>query len=128
MSDQVREDGGPLVQVRLVGPTVFAGTPNFYANYAQVGLSPHDFVMHFSHYSMPVISEPPTESLVIPVTPEPVATVSIPLNLVRGLIRALEGAAENWEKTFQQPLPVEPVSRTPTGSQPEQQQEEVDQR
>jgi hypothetical protein len=99
------------VEVRIVAPTEVTGAPSYYSNFAQVGISPYEFTVYFSRISMPLITAPPAEIATFEVTPQPVVIVSIPLNLVRGLIRALEGQVENWEKTFRQPLPTtEPSS------------------
>ena len=93
---------------RLVGPTDFGGVPKLYANYIQVGMSPYDFVMYFSRFSLPILPVDLTENRVVELTPEPVASITIPLNLMRGLIRALQAQMENWEQTFREPVPAEP--------------------
>ncbi len=109
--DQRPDEPAGLVEVRIVAPTEVAGAPSYYSNFAQVGISPYEFTVHFSRISMPLVSAPPVEPKTFEVTPQPIVSVSIPLNLVRGLIRALEGQVENWEKTFRQPLPTaEPSS------------------
>ncbi len=115
MDDQAEHDQQPdrpagAVQVRIVAPTDMSGAPALYSNFVQVGISPYEFTLHLSRISMPIISEPPAEPMAFDVSPQPVASVSIPLNLVRGLIRALEGQVKNWETTFHQPLPTEPSS------------------
>src|SRR6266545_7478850 len=104
---------GGVIQARIVAPTDMSGAPTYYANYAQVGFSPHEFTVHFSRYSIPIVSEPPSETLILEVRPQPVASISIPLNLVQGLIRALQGQIENWETIFHQALPTEPSSMQP---------------
>lgn len=113
--DQVERGQQPdgragLIQARIVAPTDMSKVPTYYANYAQVGFSPHEFTLNFSRYSMPIVSEPPSETLILEVHPQPIASVSIPLNLIQGLIRALQGQVENWETTFHQAVPAEPSS------------------
>jgi hypothetical protein len=116
MDDQAERGQPPerpagSLQVRIVAPTDMSGAPAYYSNFVQVGISPYEFTVHFSRISIPLISEPPTEPVAFDVIPQPVASIAIPLSLVRGLIRALEGQAENWERTFRQPLPTtEPSS------------------
>jgi hypothetical protein len=123
--DQAERDQQPagraagLVQVRIVAPTDMSQAPSYYSNFVQVGISPYEFALHFSRISMPIVSEPPAELVVFDVSPQPVVSMSIPLNLVRGLIRALEGQAENWERTFHQPLPTEPSSAQTEPEPPE---------
>jgi hypothetical protein len=108
-----------LVQVRIVAPTDMAGAPSYYSNFVQVGMSPYEFTLHFSRVAMPLISEPPTEPLKLDVIPQPVANISIPLNLVRGVIKALQGQVENWETTFDQSLPTEPSQRPAKPREPQ---------
>jgi Protein of unknown function (DUF3467) len=115
MDDQAERDQQPdqpagSIQVRIVAPTDMSGAPSYYANFVQVGISPYEFTVHFSRLSIPIVSQPPAEPVNFDVSPQPVASVSIPLNLVRGFIKALEGQVQNWETTFHQPLPAEPSS------------------
>ncbi len=122
MGDQTERGQQPdkpagFIQIRLIAPSDMSEAPTYYANYAQVGFSPHEFTLHFSRYSIPIISEPPSEPLTLEVRPQPVASVSIPLNLVPGLIRALQGQVENWETTFHQAVPTEPSTAQGAESQ-----------
>ncbi len=104
-----------LIQVRLVAPTDMVGAPSYYSNFVQVGISPYEFTVNFSRITIPLVTEPPTEPIALDAAAQPVASVSIPLNLVRGFIRALEGQVENWETTFRQPLPTEPSQAAQEG-------------
>jgi Protein of unknown function (DUF3467) len=108
--DQLPEKPTGSVQVRIKAPTDMVGAPSYYSNFVQVGISPYEFTVNFSRLSIPLVAEPPAEPVAFDVTPQPVASVVIPLNLVRGVIRALEGQVENWETTFHQALPAEPPS------------------
>lgn len=127
-NDQVSEAPQPSYQVRLVNPTDFSAAPSFYSNHVQVNLAPHEFELYFSRYTMPILMAPPTEPTNIDVTPRPAANVTIPLSLVRGLIRALETTAQNWETTFGQSLPVEPTLGSAVGVSEADEQAEAHER
>lgn len=116
MDDQAEHDQQPdrptggLVQAKIIAPTDMSEAPSYYANFVQVGMSPYEFTVHFSRMMLPLVSEPPAEMVTIDVNPQPIASISIPLNLVRAFMRALERQTESWERTFGQPLPTEPSS------------------
>jgi hypothetical protein len=114
--DQVGEGLQPGYQVQLVNPTDFSEAATYYSNYVQVNIAPHEFELYFSRYSMPILMQPATEPTTVDVMPRPVASIAIPLSLVRGLINALETSVDNWEKNFQQPLPTEPTLRGAGGA------------
>lgn len=90
---------------RIVGPDPSV-LPSAYANFAQIGFSPHDFRLSFGTYAFPVLTEPPDDQVDVPV--QPVATIAIPLNLAKALIRALETQVEAWERAFNEPIPDQP--------------------
>jgi hypothetical protein len=101
-----KTEGQPTATFHIE-PSANAGdVPTVYSNFIQVGFSPHDFRLHLGVYSFPVLSEPPEGQVEVPV--EPVLSVAIPLNLARGLVRALETSIANWEKGFNEPVPDQP--------------------
>lgn len=92
-------------------------TPVAYSNFAQVTFTPLDFTLHFGRYHVPALLEPPEGGLKAPV--QPIVKVTIPLTLVRGLIRVLERQIDAWEGSFEQPLPDQPdAARPPAERQP----------
>jgi hypothetical protein len=94
-------------QARLVPPTGMGGPQILYANFVQVSTSPHDFTLHFSWFTSPLMSEPPPPGSVIEITPRPLASISIPLTLVQGIITVLQSQVDAWEAAFQRPFPTE---------------------
>lgn len=86
--------------------------PYPYANYMVPTMTPHEFTLHFGHYTIPALTQPP-EGGTLSVEVEPVVSVSVPLNLARGVARALEQAVRNWETAFGQSVP-EPPGEQPT--------------
>lgn len=99
----------PPQPLMLVAPAEYPPGP--YSNFVQVTITPHDFTLHFASYTTPVVTEPPKEPVRVPV--RPLASVTIPLNLVRALIGVLEGQAANWQASFGQPLPDHPAPEPP---------------
>jgi hypothetical protein len=124
-SDQVGEGSQPGYQVRLVNPTDFSEAASYYSNFVQVNISPHEFELYFSRYSMPILMQPPSEPTSVDVTPQPVANIAIPLSLVRALITALETSVQNWETNFGAPLPTEPTLGSAAGTAEAGRQTEV---
>lgn len=125
-NDQVGEGPQPGYQIRLANPTDFSEAATYYSNFVQVNISPHEFEIYFSRYSMPILMQPPAEPTTIDVTPRPVANIAIPLSLVRALIKALETSVHNWETNFGVPLPGEPTLGSAVGAaETERQQTEV---
>jgi len=98
------------VQVRLVPPDPNAedDVPRLYANFVQATMSPLDLTFHFGWYALPTTEEPPRGGGEIPVPVRPVAKVSIPLPLVKGILRVLESQLAAWEQNFGTPVPDQP--------------------
>lgn len=92
--------------LRVVPPSDYSGVPSLYANFVQITMSPHDFRLMFSHYAFPPMPEPRPAEIDAPV--QPLVTVTIPLNLMKGLIRALETQVDKWEEGFREPVPDQP--------------------
>jgi|SRR5215218_63139 len=113
MDDQAEEreqrPTGPARSIRArIVPTIDTSeVPSFYSNFIQVTTSPYEFTVYFSRLSVPVVTQQP-EAAVAEIRPQPIAAVSIPLNLARGFLEALDQQIQNWEATFRQPLPAEP--------------------
>lgn len=99
------EGGAMPSQVRLVMPGL-PEAPPIYANFVQVGTSPHEFTLHFGWYALP-ISPPQPGVHDVPI--RTLVSVAVPLNLVEGLIAALESASTGWQTNFDQPLPRDPT-------------------
>ena len=86
-TSQVSEDG-EAVELRLV-PADFSGAPLMYANFIQGTAAQHDMTLYLGWYSTPPFGgEKPTEPVDIPV--RPLASVTVPISLVPGLIRVLQ--------------------------------------
>lgn len=98
---------------RIVPPEAGEVGPTLYANWVQVGFSPHDFRLTLGIYAFPPLQEMPTGQVPVPV--EPISSVTLPLNLVKGLVRALEMQIAAWEKGFNEPLPDQPQAASPEG-------------
>ena len=101
-------EGGDAVeaQMRLVPPD-YTGSPVQYSNFVQGTASPYDLTLHFGWFSSPLLAEPPTEPVDVPV--RPLLSVTVPLNIVRGMIRVLESQLAAAEAN---------LGQTPTGSEP----------
>ncbi len=95
-----------MTSFRLTPPDDYGMAPSLYANYVQVTMSPHDFRLLLGSFAFPPLAEPRSGEVGVPI--EPVASITLPLNLVRGLIRALETQAAGWEAAFKEPLPDQP--------------------
>jgi hypothetical protein len=84
-----------------------AVVPVIYANNVGVTATAEDMTMHLGWYALPVITEQPGDADVIPVPVRPLAKVTVPLNLVRGIIAVLQNQLAQWEQNFG-PLPPHP--------------------
>jgi hypothetical protein len=93
--------GATEAEFRLVAPN-YADIPATYSNFAQATVSQHDLTIFFGWYATPPLTEPPTEPIEIPV--RPLMAVSIPIGIIRPLIRVLEAQAAAWEQTHGQKL------------------------
>jgi hypothetical protein len=83
----------------------------------QATYSPEDLTLHFGWYAIPALTEPPPEPVEVQV--RPIAKVTIPLNLIRGVISVLQSQLEGWEQTFgmavqQHPNPPAPARHEQT--------------
>ncbi len=92
--------------LRISAPSDWSDVPSQYANFVQVTMSPHDFRLLFGHYAFPPLPEPRPAEVVVPI--EPQVAVTIPLNLMKGLIRALQTQVDRWEEGFREPVPEQP--------------------
>lgn len=105
-----------LTELRLIAPTELGQTPLAYANFVQVTGTPHDFTFHFGWYATPPFTEPPQGSVDVEV--RPVTKISVPLNLLRGIVRVLEMQAQAWEADMGQALPDNPLDPPSPASEP----------
>jgi hypothetical protein len=96
------------VEFRLVPPS-YADAPAIYSNFIQAALGQHDLSLYFGWYGTPVLTAPPTAPQDIPV--RPLMTVSIPLGILRGLIRVLESQASVIEASTGSALPDAPPTQ-----------------
>ena len=85
---------GPAV--KIVYPELGEDKP-LYANAIHINHTPWDFALHFSQVIVP--TTPPTGRHV-EITAKPVAVISIPVTLVRGLIKALETNLDIYENSY----------------------------
>jgi hypothetical protein len=76
-------------------------------------MSPLDLTFHFGWYAIPATGDQAAGEIAVPVVP--VAKVSVPLPLVRGILRVLESQLQAWEENFGTPVPDQP--RRAEGSQ-----------
>lgn len=107
----VSEPSPQEAALRLV-TTPDADIPPVYSNFVQVTFTPLDFTLHFGSYVIPALSEPPSGSEIqVPV--RAIAKVSVPLSLVRGIVRVLERQINAWEESFGQPVPDQPEGVRP---------------
>ena len=93
-----------------MNPTDSSEAATYYSNFVQVNISPHKFELYVSRYSMPIVLQPSSEPTSVEVKPRPVASIAIPLRLVRALIKARETSVQHWETNFGEPLATEPTS------------------
>lgn len=91
--------------IRIVSSLDVGDTPVYYSNHVQVTFTPEDFTLHLGWYTTPPFPGPPPGVVDVPV--RSLAKVVVPLNLVRGLLRALETSAQNWERNWGE-LPAHP--------------------
>lgn len=101
-----------VVGFRLVPPTDTRDAPNLYSNFIQATMSPHDFTLHLGWFSFPALLERPQEDVEVPV--RLLATVTLPLNLMPGLIDVLQSQVANWAKVFRDQAPSPPGSGDPS--------------
>lgn len=85
-------------EFKLVPPPESAETLALYSNFAQATMSPHDMTMHFGWYAIPPLIEPPEGAVDVEI--RPLVKVTIPLNLVRGVIDLLERQLSSWQESF----------------------------
>ena len=111
VSEQAPASEG-TVMFRLVppGPEAELDVPLLYANFVQATMSPLDLTFHFGWYGLPAspgLAPGTTGDVEVPV--RPLAKVTVPLPLVRAVIRVLEAQLQNWEQTFGSAVPDQPV-------------------
>lgn len=76
-----------------------APPPPQYSNYVQVTFTPEDFTIHFGYYGMPPLTEAPEGGIIEAVT-EPVARITLPLNLMSNVIAVLQRQLSAYEQSF----------------------------
>lgn len=98
-------------EFRLSLPS-YADVPSAYSNFVQATLAQHDLTIFFSWYATPPVGDKPSaEPVDVPV--RPLMAVSVPLGILRPLIRVLESQAAAWEQSTGQELPTGPPTQAP---------------
>lgn len=93
------EDNNTPVRAKIVYPEVSPDEKVLYSNVILVNHTPWDFALHFSRISFPVNKPEVTDDAVeIPATQ--VATVHVPVTLIRGLIEALQTNLSLYEDHY----------------------------
>jgi hypothetical protein len=82
---------------RVVYPEPKEQDTPLYANAIQVNHTPWDFALYFSRLVVPNQAPKGKE---LEIKGRAIATVNIPVTLVRGLITALETSIQNYEKNY----------------------------
>lgn len=106
------------VQLQLVPVADAPQPPPTYSNFLQASFTPEDFTLRFGWYTTPAFSpeSPPPSEGVIAVPVEPVARITVPLNLMRNVVALLNRQIEAYETSFG-PLPKHPGSGVEEGVQ-----------
>jgi hypothetical protein len=117
VSEAAIPEGHP-VTLKIVVPTEVGQTPMLYANHFHATITPEDMTMHLGWYATPPLTEPPTGQIEVHV--QPVAKVTVPLNLIRGIVTVLQNQIQAWEQNFGQEIPAHP---NPPPAMPEQKAE-----
>lgn len=89
---------GFAAQFELVQPPESADIPAIYSNFIQATITPLDLTLHLGWYALPPLTEAPTETIQVEV--RPLTKVSLPINLVPGVIRVLQAQMDAWQETF----------------------------
>jgi len=92
------KDKTPTVAT-IVYPDITPEDKTLYANVILVNHTPWDFALHFDRIVSPV-NKPETEDDQVKIAATKVATIHIPITLVRGLIEALQTNLEHYESQY----------------------------
>jgi hypothetical protein len=84
-----------------------ASAPRVYANNVRVTFTAEDFTIFFGWYSLPPLDARP-ESGQITSHLHPVMQVTLPLNLMRSVIKVMERQVDGYEANFG-PIPTHPA-------------------
>jgi hypothetical protein len=98
---------GVEASARIVTPRALGDTQALYANHVQVTFTPEDFTLHLGWYALPAFTEPPEEGT-FEVHVRPLAKVTLPLNLVQGVVDVMTNQMRAWEQSFEMELPKHP--------------------
>lgn len=85
-------------KVEIVYPDLAEGEASLYANAVVINHSPWDFALYFSRVVMPL--RPTIESGKLKIQAQQVATINVPVTLIRGLIRALQTNLDRYEQDY----------------------------
>ena len=103
--------------MKIVAPTDVGDAPVLYANHVQATATPEDVTLHLGWYALPPFTEPPPEPEVrVPV--KPIAKVTVPLNIVQGIVTVLENQLKAYEQSYGQAVPKHPNPPAAAGEQP----------
>jgi hypothetical protein len=98
--------GSQEVSFRIALPPDSGDTPIVYSNHFHATVTPEDLTLHLGWYAIPPFAEPPKGIVDVPV--RPLVKVTVPLNLVRGIISVLQNQLAAWEHNFGQAIPPHP--------------------
>jgi hypothetical protein len=90
--------GHARVRFDLVPPPPDADVPILYANFVQASVTPNDLTMDLGWYGVPALTEQPTQPVRVQV--RGLAKLTVPLNLVPGIINVLQSQLDAWQRTF----------------------------
>ena len=83
---------GRTFEIRL--EPVEKGPPGIYANFMNINHTKWDFTLHFGHFIIPTVIKEEEQSL----EAKAVARITLPVNLIKGVVRALNENIATYEK------------------------------
>lgn len=103
---RVSEQGPVEAQLHIQRSRDTPQPPVIYSNSVVINFTPEDFTLHFGHYNVPPLSEPPTSPINVEI--EPVARVVLPVNLVPNVVALLQRQMQGYEESFDTKIPDHP--------------------
>lgn len=86
------EEKSRTFEIRL--EPIEKGPPSIYANFMNVNHTQWDFTLHFGHVVLPTLIKEEEQYL----EAKAVARITIPVNLIKGVVRALNENIARYEK------------------------------